>query len=66
MAQTKVHRILRGIRGHPGVDFAALEDVIVRFSDLVLAHPRIVEADINPLLATPTGIIALDARIVLR
>ncbi|MBK8090565.1 MAG: acetate--CoA ligase family protein [Verrucomicrobiaceae bacterium] len=66
MAQTKVHRILRGIRGHPGVDFAALEEVIVRFSDLVLAHPRIVEADINPLLATPTSIIALDARIVLR
>ena len=38
---------------------------MVRFSQLVVEQPRIKEIDINPLLASPEQIIALDARIVL-
>jgi acetyltransferase len=44
---------------------AALEHLLVRFSRLVLEQPWIAEIDINPLLASPDRLVALDARIVL-
>ena len=43
----------------------ALERLLVRFSVLVVEQPRIKEIEINPLLATPDQLIALDARVVL-
>ena len=66
ISQTKIHRALQGIRGQPPVAMAELSDVLVRLGDLVLAHPEIAELDINPLLASPEGVIALDARLVLQ
>jgi acetyltransferase len=42
-----------------------LERLLVRFSGLVVERPRIKEIDINPLLASPERLIALDARVVL-
>jgi acetyltransferase len=66
MAQTKIMKVLRGVRGQAAVDFDALEDVLVKFARLVQNERRIVEVDINPLLATPEGVMALDARIVVR
>jgi acetyltransferase len=65
IAQTKIHRALQGIRGAPPVDFAALSDALIKLGDLVLQHPEIRELDINPLLASPDGVLALDARVVL-
>jgi acetyltransferase len=65
MEQTHVFRALRGVRARAAVDLAALEAVLVRFSKLVVDQPWIKEMDINPLLASPERIIALDARIVL-
>jgi len=65
MEQTKVFKALKGVRGRKPVDEAALERVLVRFSELVVDQPRICELDINPLLASPEGLLALDARIVL-
>ena len=47
------------------MDLAALELLLVRFSQLVAEQPRIKEIDINPLLASPEGSVALDARVVL-
>jgi acetyltransferase len=47
------------------VDLFALETILVRFSRLVMEQPWIKEMDINPLLASPEKILALDARIVL-
>jgi acetyltransferase len=47
------------------VDLAALELLMVRFSALVAEQRWIKEIDINPLLASPDGLIALDARVVL-
>jgi acetyltransferase len=65
MEQTKIYTALQGIRGRPPVDLKALEQLLVRFSQLVAEQPRIKEIDINPLLASPEGLIALDARVVL-
>lgn len=65
MEQTKVYKALQGVRGRPPVDLPALEELLVRFSQLVVEQPWIREIDINPLLATPERLIALDARVVL-
>ena len=65
MEQTKIYRGLQGVRGRPPVNLAALEGVLVRFSRLVVEQRWIKEMDINPLLASPQRILALDARVVL-
>jgi acetyltransferase len=71
MEQTKIYQALQGVRGRQSIDLAALEELLVRFSQLVVEQRWIKEIDINPLLATPLGenndraLLALDARIVL-
>jgi acetyltransferase len=64
MEQTKIFAALKGVRGKPPVDLAALEQLLVRFSRLVVEQRWIKEIDINPLLVSPTHQIALDARVV--
>jgi acetyltransferase len=64
MEQTKIFSALLGVRGRKPVNLAALEALLVRFSQLVMEQPWIKEIDINPLLATPEGLLALDARVV--
>jgi acetyltransferase len=65
MEQTRIFAALRGVRGRKPVDLAALELLLVRFSQLVVEQPWIKEIDINPLLASPDRLLALDARVVL-
>ena len=65
MEQTKVLAALQGVRGRKAIDLAALEQFLVRFSQLVVEQRWIREIDINPVLASPERIVALDARIVL-
>ncbi|MFY9923538.1 MAG: acetate--CoA ligase family protein [Opitutaceae bacterium] len=65
MEQTKIFKVLKGVRGRSSVDLAALDQILVRFSQLVAEQRWIKEIDINPLLASPERILALDARIVL-
>ncbi|NES01840.1 MAG: bifunctional acetate--CoA ligase family protein/GNAT family N-acetyltransferase [Okeania sp. SIO2F4] len=65
MEQTKIYQALKGVRGRKAVDLAALEKLLVKFSQLVVEEPWIKEIDINPLLASSERLIALDARIVL-
>ena len=65
MEQTRIFTALKGVRGRKPVDMAALENLLVRFSQLVLEQRWIKEIDINPLLASPERMLALDARIVL-
>src|SRR5215469_13608009 len=62
--QTKIYKALKGVRGRRPVDLAALETLMVRCSALVVEQRWIKEIDINPLLASPDGLIALDARVV--
>jgi acetyltransferase len=59
--------LLRGVRGEPPADLDAIEDVVLRISQLVTDFPEIVEMDINPLVVhnKGEGAIVLDARIIL-
>jgi len=65
MEQTKIFSALEGVRGRQPVNLTALEGLLVRFSQLVIEQPWIKEIDINPILATPEHLLALDARMVL-
>jgi acetyltransferase len=65
MEKTKIYTALQGVRGRKPVDMDFLEELLVRFSLLIVEHRRIKECDINPLLASDEGIIAVDARLVL-
>jgi len=64
MEQTKIFKALQGVRGRMPVDIEALEELLVRFSQLVVEQRWIKEIDINPLLASDHQLVALDARIV--
>ena len=64
MEQTKIFTALKGVRGRKPVDIEALEELLVRFSQLLVEQPWIKEIDINPLLATSERLLALDARVV--
>ena len=55
--------LLDGYRGAPRCDLGAIEDVLLRLSALVEAHPEIAELDFNPLLARPDGAVILDAHV---
>mmetsp|Transcript_69491 Transcript_69491/g.145133 ORF Transcript_69491/g.145133 Transcript_69491/m.145133 type:complete len:913 (-) Transcript_69491:501-3239(-) len=63
--QTKIYEALKGVRGMKGVDTDKLKEVMVRFSVMVVDHPEIMECDINPLIASPDGILSLDSRVLL-
>jgi acetyltransferase len=65
MSETRIFSALQGVRGRRPVNLEQLASVMVRFSQLVAEQPRIKEIDINPLLASPDRLLALDARIVL-
>ena len=65
MEQTRIYQALQGVRGRKAIDMAKLEQLLVNFSQLIVEQPQIREIDINPLLVSPEGMIALDARILL-
>lgn len=60
------HAVLEGIRGDAPVDSAAIAEALQRLSQLAGDHPQISELDMNPCLAFPEGLIAVDARISLQ
>jgi acyl-CoA synthetase (NDP forming) len=55
--------LLDGYRGSAKCDLGSLEDVLLRLSALVEAHPEIAEFDANPLVARSDGALILDARV---
>jgi acetate---CoA ligase (ADP-forming) len=55
--------LLRGYRGAPQADEAALREVLLRVSALIESCPQVQEIDINPLKVLPRGVCAVDARI---
>ncbi len=60
----KIWPLLSGYRGRPAVNIEKLVEVLIRLSYLAADYPEIKELDINPLLASPQEIMALDARVV--
>lgn len=63
--ETRVARLLAGYRDRPAAKLDDLVEILVRVSDLIIAHPEIRELDINPLLVDENGVITIDARMKL-
>src|SRR6185295_15286320 len=66
LGRTRVDRLLRGYRDRPPAARAAVGEAMVHLSQLIADVDEIAELDINPLLVDASGVIALDARIVVR
>ena len=62
--QTKAAKLLGPFRNLPDVDLQNIDYALRRVSEMVCELPTIKELDINPLMASPTEVIALDARVV--
>jgi acyl-CoA synthetase (NDP forming) len=55
--------LLSGYRGRQPVDLDSLREQVVRVAKLVTELPEVAELDLNPVIATPAGAVAVDARI---
>jgi acetyltransferase len=64
ISRTRAAKILKSMRGAPEVDHEALEDLLLRVSEMACELPAIVEMDLNPIMANADGVVAVDARIV--
>ena len=58
-----MYPLLEGYRNAARADVAALEQVLLRMSAMVEAHPEIVEMDCNPVIVLPAGAVVVDARV---
>ena len=69
LAELKGHALLEGVRGQAPVDEAALVDVMVRIGGadgLLMQHTdTVAELDVNPVIVSAAGAIAVDARVLL-
>jgi acetyltransferase len=64
ISRTRAAKLLEPTRGAPGVDTDALVEMLLRVSEMATELPAIVEMDMNPVIASPDGVVAVDARIV--
>ena len=62
----KAGQLVRGFRGAPAADDEALTSLVHRLSRLAVDFPEVAELDLNPIIALPSGCVAVDARIRLR
>src|SRR5215470_20110882 len=65
IAATRVSRMLGEFRGLPAIAMDAVVDTLLKVSELACELPCIDELDINAQLADETGVLALDARVIL-
>ena len=67
LASLKGHALLTGFRGKPGVDVDRLVDTICRLSELAYDLRDVIDQiDVNPVIASTSGVVAADALIVCR
>ena len=64
--RTRVAKLLQPFRHMPAADYDAVLQVLLRVSEMVCELPQLIELDINPLLASDQGAIAVDARMVVK
>lgn len=62
--EIKGYPILKGLRGQAGIDFDAMAEMISEFSKLPFRYPTLKEADLNPVFASPEGVIDGDVRLI--
>lgn len=65
MENTKIYRLLCGYRNYPAVDLEKLEEILIRTAQLTTDFPEIKELDINPIVISRNGMMAVDARVIL-
>jgi len=70
-AREQIHEIkgfpiLDGYRGKPKADLDAIVNTLLKISDLVIKHEEIYEMDLNPVFIYESGLICVDARIILK
>jgi acetyltransferase len=64
--ETRIYEALsKGLRNKPPVDLRSLEQVMVRFSNMIVDFPEIAEMDINPLVISGDKLWAMDSRIII-
>ncbi|HET6615791.1 MAG TPA: acetate--CoA ligase family protein, partial [Dehalococcoidia bacterium] len=63
--EIKGYPLLEGYRGSEAADIGKLEELLLKVSSFVEAHPEVAELDLNPVFAYADGAIAVDARVVL-
>lgn len=63
--RSRVAQTLGEWRGAAATDLQALEQVLLRVSEMACALPQLREMDINPLIVDAKGTVAVDARIVI-
>ena len=61
----RASRLLRRVRGRSAVDRGAVASMIVTLGRLGTERPDILEVDLNPVIASASGAIAVDALVVL-
>ncbi|MFW2382361.1 MAG: GNAT family N-acetyltransferase [Acidimicrobiales bacterium] len=62
----RTYRLLTGYRGSEPLDVAAVKDLLYRVNSLVEVVPELLEMDLNPVFARPTGAVAVDLRVALQ
>jgi len=70
-AREQIHEIkgfpiLDGYRGKPKADLDAIVNTLLKISDLVIKHEEINEMDLNPVFIYESGLVCVDARIILK
>ena len=66
IGRSRAGRLLAGYRDHPPAEMEAVENALVRLSQIAVDFPEILAFGINPLLARADGVVALDAGCTLR
>jgi len=63
--EIKGYPLLEGYRGSEAADIGKLQELLLKVSSFIEAHPEVAELDLNPVFAYKDGAIAVDARIVI-
>lgn len=64
ITEIRAKRLLNGVRGKNRVDREVICQALLSLSELMVENPQVMEIDLNPLIMTPDGIMAVDARVL--